>query len=46
LDVAHNDGRCRIQGSRGHWVVGMFRRLSHSLFKEWRIQPRCPAPNS
>jgi hypothetical protein len=36
LDVSHNDDRCRIRLSPGLWVMGMFRRLSNSLFMEWR----------
>jgi hypothetical protein len=41
LDVSHNDDRCRIQSSKGIWLMGMFRRLSNSLFMEWRSrQPK------
>jgi hypothetical protein len=36
LDVSHNDDRCRIRNSRTMWVMGMFRRLSNSLFMHWR----------
>lgn len=36
LDVSHNDDRCRIQHSQAMWVMGMFRRLSNSLFMHWR----------
>lgn len=36
LDVSHNDDRCRIGNSNGIWIMGMFRRLSNSLFMEWR----------
>lgn len=43
LDVSHNDDRCRIRGSNGLWVMGMFRRLSNSLFMEWRSRQRKPA---
>ena len=42
LDVSHNDDRCRIRGSNGIWVMGMFRRLSNSLFMEWRSRQRKP----
>jgi hypothetical protein len=42
LDVPHNDDRCRIRGSNGIWVLGMFRRLSNSLFMEWRSAQRKP----
>lgn len=43
LDVSHNDDRCRIRGSNGMWVMGMFRRLSNSLFMEWQSRQRKPA---
>jgi hypothetical protein len=36
LDISHNDDRSRIRNCRGIWVMGMFRRLSNSLFMEWR----------
>jgi hypothetical protein len=36
LDVSHNDDRCRIRDSNGIGVIGMFRRLSNSLFIHWR----------
>jgi len=42
LDVSHNEDRCRIRGSNGIWVMGMFRRLSNSLFMEWRSRQRKP----
>jgi len=42
LDVSHNDDRCRIRSSNGIWVMGMFRRLSNSLFMEWRSRQRKP----
>jgi hypothetical protein len=42
LDVSHNDDRGRIRGSNGIWVLGMFRRLSNSLFMEWRSAQRKP----
>jgi hypothetical protein len=42
LDVSHNDDRCRIRGSNGIWIMGMFRRLSNSLFMEWRSRQRKP----
>ena len=41
LDISHNDDRCRIGKTPGLWVMGMFRRLSNSLFMEWcSIQKR------
>ena len=42
LDVSYNDDRCRIRRSNGIWVMGMFRRLSNSLFMEWRSRQRKP----
>jgi hypothetical protein len=36
LDVSHNDDRCRIRTSPGMFVMGLFRRISNSLFMEWR----------
>ena len=42
LDISHNDDRCRIRSSNGIWVMGMFRRLSNSLFMEWQSRQRKP----
>ncbi len=36
LDVSHNDDRCRIRSAPAMFVAGLFRRLSNSLFMEWR----------
>jgi hypothetical protein len=36
LDVSHNDDRCRIRSSPALFVAGLFRRISNSLFMEWR----------
>jgi hypothetical protein len=36
LDVSHNDDRCRIRHPYGLFVAGLFRRISNSLFMEWR----------
>lgn len=36
LDVSHNDDRCRIRNSPAMFVAGLFRRISNSLFMEWR----------
>ena len=36
LDVSHNDDRCRIRHPYAMFVAGLFRRLSNSLFMEWR----------
>jgi len=42
LDVSQADDRCRIRTSNGIWIMGMFRRLSNSLFMEWRGRQRKP----
>jgi len=42
LDVSHNDDRCRIRSSPALFVAGLFRRLSNSLFMEWRSQQPHP----
>ena len=40
LDISLDDARCRIRKTPGLWVMGMFRRLSNSLFMHWRgLQP-------
>jgi len=36
LDVSQNDDRCRIRHPYGMFVAGVFRRISNSLFMEWR----------
>ena len=36
LDVSHNDDRCRIRHDCGMFVAGLLRRISNSLFMEWR----------
>jgi hypothetical protein len=36
LDVSHNDDRCRIGHPYAMFVAGLFRRISNSLFMEWR----------
>ena len=36
LDISQNDDRCRIRHPAGLWIMGMLRRLSNSLFMEWR----------
>jgi len=46
LDISHNDDRCRIRNPNGLWVMGMFRRLSNSLFMEWRLRQRRPEQKS
>ncbi len=36
LDASHNDDRCRIRHGYAMLVAGLFRRISNSLFMEWR----------
>lgn len=42
LDVSHNDDRCRVRNDNGMLVLGILRRLSNSLFMEWRGHRRRP----
>ncbi len=42
LDVSHNDDRCRIRHPYGMFVAGLFRRISNSLFMEWRSNQSHP----
>lgn len=42
LDVSHNDDRCRIRHPCGMFVAGLFRRISNSLFMEWRSHQTRP----
>jgi hypothetical protein len=42
LDASHNDDRCRIRFAPGIFVAGLFRRISNSLFMEWRSQQPHP----
>lgn len=42
LDISHNDDRCRVRHPNGMWVMGILRRLSNSLFMEWRGYRRRP----
>lgn len=36
LDVSHNDDRCRVRDDNAMWVLAIMRRLSNSLFMQWR----------
>lgn len=36
LDVSGQEDACRVRTRNAVWVLGMFRRLSVSLFMEWR----------
>lgn len=42
LDVSHNDDRCRIGHPYAMFVAGLFRRMSNSLFMEWRAHQSHP----
>jgi hypothetical protein len=42
LDISHNDDRCRIRFAPGIFVAGLFRRISNSLFMEWRAHQPHP----
>ena len=42
LDVSHRDDQCRVRRPRAMRVMGMFRRLSNSLFMEWRSRQKKP----
>jgi hypothetical protein len=42
LDVSHLDDQCRVRKPKSMRVIGMFRRLSNSLFMHWRSQQAKP----
>jgi len=42
LDVSHLDDQCRVRKPKSMRVMGMFRRLSNSLFMHWRSQQKKP----
>lgn len=42
LDVSHLDDQCRVREPQSMRVMGMFRRLSHSLFMHWRSRQKKP----
>jgi len=42
LDVSHDDDCCRVRNPNGMQVLGLFRRLSNSLFMEWRSRQAKP----
>jgi hypothetical protein len=44
LDASHNDDNCRVRDPNGMLVLARFRRLSNSLFMEWRSQRAVPHP--
>ena len=42
LDVSHLDDQCRVRLPKSMRVMGMFRRLSNSLFLHWRSRQKKP----
>jgi hypothetical protein len=42
LDVSHLDDQCRVRLPKSMRVMGMFRRLSNSLFMHWRSRQKKP----
>ena len=42
LDVSHLDDQCRVRHPKSMRVMGMFRRLSNSLFMHWRRRQKKP----
>ena len=42
LDVSHRDDLCRVRRPKAMLLMGMFRRLSNSLFMEWRNRQKKP----
>ena len=42
LDVSHRDDQCRVRLPKAMRLMGMFRRISNSLFMEWRSRQNKP----
>jgi hypothetical protein len=42
LDVSHRDDLCRVRRPKAMRLMGMFRRISNSLFMEWRSRQNKP----
>ncbi len=42
LDVSHLDDLCRVRKPKSMRLMGMFRRLSNSLFMHWRSRQKKP----
>jgi hypothetical protein len=42
LDVSLDDDRCRVRNPDAMLVLGIFRRLNNSLFREWRSRQTNP----
>lgn len=43
LDVTAMEDRCRVRNRNAAWVLGLFRRLTVSLYAEWRSRNPIPA---
>ena len=42
LDVSHRDDLCRVRLPKAMRLMGLFRRISNSLFMEWRSRQKKP----
>lgn len=42
LDISHRDDLCRVRLPKAMRLMGMFRRISNSLFMEWRSRQKKP----
>jgi hypothetical protein len=42
LDISHHDDQCRVRLPKSMRVIGLFRRLSNSLFMHWRGRQKKP----
>jgi len=42
LDVSHRDDRSRVRWPKAMRLTGLFRRISNSLFMEWRSRRKQP----
>lgn len=42
LDISHRDDLCRVRRPKAMRLMGMFRRISNSLFMEWRSRQNNP----
>jgi predicted transposase YbfD/YdcC len=42
LDISHRDDLCRVRRPEAMRLMGLFRRISNSLFMEWRSRQNKP----
>ena len=42
LDISHRDDLCRVRRPKAIRLMGLFRRISNSLFMEWRSRQKKP----